>query len=89
MTCKKCFHYEACNKFAIHLGLPTTDQLGSHNYCGCYKNAAVVVEVVRCKDCERRNGFGCPAFCGGMNLDDEDFCSFGERRSEDADKARK
>lgn len=40
---------------------------------------ADVVEVVRCKDCKRRNGFGCPAFVGGMNLDDEDFCSFGEK----------
>lgn len=40
---------------------------------------ADVSEIVRCKDCTRRNGYGCPAYIGGVNLDDEDFCSFGEK----------
>lgn len=45
MTCKECFHYDACNSISIKLGLPTTDQLGTYNYCGCYKNASDMVEI--------------------------------------------
>lgn len=43
------------------------------------KATADMVEVVRCKDCKIRNAYGCPAFCGGNNVDDNDYCSFAER----------
>ena len=47
------------------------------------------VPVVRCKDCQYRDeakvnkkGFLiCPA--SGMEITDDDFCSYGERRSDD------
>lgn len=46
------------------------------------------VEVVRCKDCKRRNPFGeCshPMMCSDdsqayLQVSDNDFCSYGERR---------
>lgn len=43
---------------------------------------ADVVEVVRCRDCSHRNP--CCHKCLRDNLwhDDEDFCSFGERKEE-------
>ena len=53
---------------------------------------ADVVEVVRCKDCEFRGTDDCPnsyyseyegAYVDSMN--DDDFCSYGERRKENAE----
>ena len=46
------------------------------------KSTADVVEVVRCRDCKLRNAYGCPVFCGGINLGDDDYCSFAERVEE-------
>ena len=54
--------------------------------------AADVVEVVRCRDCiyfddatVNRKGFViCPAI--GMEITDDDFCSYGERRESDVSK---
>ena len=56
--------------------------------------AADVVEVVRCKDCKYRvdDWAGCGPCCGNLNagmtasveLKDDDFCSYGERRDKDA-----
>ena len=49
--------------------------------------AADVVEVVRCKDCiiSYCNSDG-DFVCGrtGVNVDDDDFCSYGERRDNNA-----
>ena len=45
MTCKDCIHYNACNKFSTRLGLPTTDMLGSENYCGCFTDKSRYIEV--------------------------------------------
>ena len=53
--------------------------------------AVDAVEVVRCKDCVywpkakvNRKGFLiCPA--SGMEITAKDFCSYGERRTDDAD----
>ena len=49
---------------------------------------ADVVEVVRCKDCYLRNTEACPFCfwdCGELMgyTEDNDFCSYGERRKED------
>ena len=63
--------------------------------CEDIGNAPTVdaVEVVRCKDCKHRVvGFGGDDFvCGnpyygmasGVELRDDDFCSYGERRTDD------
>ena len=83
MTCKDCFHYNACNKFAANLGLPTTDKVGANEFCGCYKSAADVVEVVRCKDCAvpHNRWTGCPKMNGTI-MPPDGFCSFGERKAD-------
>ena len=63
---------------------------GVEECCNLVENfpAADVVEVVRCKDCEyfrkaedNGNGF---LVCSvtGMEIFEEDFCSYGERRAE-------
>lgn len=50
--------------------------------------AADAVEVVRCKDCKYRfknnghNKHGCPIVDANIWMDDDSFCSFGERRCE-------
>lgn len=49
-TCEAC----KCNKVCNH------DKFGFEN-CGNYISEDVV-EVVRCKDCEHRETFGCPMY---------------------------
>lgn len=50
--------------------------------------AADVVEVVRCKDCKHRKTENCSMYvecdCGSQHTweCDNDFCSYGERRSD-------
>ena len=49
--------------------------------------AVDAVEVVRCKDCERRTqSCGMVLHCSlnGIQVDDDDFCSYGERVKKDA-----
>lgn len=52
--------------------------------------AADVVEVVRCKDCKycdyKSNVIGCACFMGGLlrNTKENGYCSFGERRDDNA-----
>lgn len=57
------------------------------------ENAVDVVEVVRCKDCQHRitdEDYVCGHYCvkrpsnGGYFCEDDDFCSYGERREENA-----
>ena len=69
-------------------------EIGYHNGLTMAKSigltapAADVVAVVRCKDCRysdeayiNERGFTiCPA--SGMEITDDDFCSYGERRSD-------
>ena len=42
------------------------------------------VEVVRCKDCKKVNVGGLSLYCSltGMPMDEDDFCSYGERKTE-------
>lgn len=42
--------------------------------------SADVVEVVRCKDCDHRIDRECQIF--DMLMNDDDYCSYGERRSD-------
>ena len=50
-------------------------------------HAADVVEVVRCKDCKHYRNTDCGYMCGfwedWLPTEDDDFCSYGERRGEE------
>lgn len=76
--CEKCLYKENCQFLATHKGAIVAD-------CTAYKDAANVVEVVRCKDCYLRNTEACPFCfwdCGELMgyTEDNDFCSYGERK---------
>ena len=77
-TCKDCIHYEICDIMADQYGIPKVPS----SQCGFYKNTTDVVEVVRCKDCKYycpyNNGY-CTHGTGLMALDENQFCSYGER----------
>jgi hypothetical protein len=47
-----------------------------------YAPAADVVEVVRCKDCKRRNPVGSKCLRDNLWHGDSDFCSYGERKEQ-------
>lgn len=40
------------------------------------------IEVVRCKDCVRKKSLDCPMFISGVKIDDDGFCHYGERGTE-------
>lgn len=76
MTCKDCYHYEACSGYLIsdldkdvwdYCAKGKTDEIPDiEDRCSEFKNKADVVEVVRCKDCEHLriiNGKGLYAYC--------------------------
>ena len=46
-------------------------------------DSGVLVEVVRCKDCIYHNVPPCPMRLSLNWTNDNDFCSYGERRSEE------
>lgn len=82
MTCKDCVHYEVCA-----YDNATTEY--SH-LCAFVKPKADFVEVVRCKDCKRRNTANCALWCATMNDSIyirehgvEFWCAFGERKESD------
>ena len=58
----------------------------------CNLPTADVVQVVRCKDCIHRDPEDKKCDCsfqamgGILPMDDDDFCSYGERRKEDEEK---
>lgn len=81
-SCKNCIHRDFCN---IH-GYIDADE------CGCFKDKADFVEVVRCKDCKHFDStqyFGekikyCQMHTNSAEddfcrMEDNDFCSYGER----------
>lgn len=75
MKCQECIHNEMC--YATH-----TDD--SHACCN-FKNAADVVEVVRCRDCREYTPVeGGKPLCAlhSIGVAYDDFCSYAERRSE-------
>ena len=49
-TCGDCIHAKVCER----LNILTEWIRDNAAYCKLFKNAADVVEVVRCKDCTRR-----------------------------------
>lgn len=78
MTCKDCIHYEVCP-----LGLAVK---GSTGTCLKFKNNADFVEVVRCKDCrmfvdnKEAKVTYCTRECKNITVNEDDFCSYGERK---------
>lgn len=44
---------------------------------------ADVVEVVRCKECKHRNPYGSKCLRDNLWHDDEDYCSYGERKEQE------
>ena len=58
MTCRECFHWEACKSVlenATGFKLPE-DFKGGAERCDLFVSTADVVEVVRCKDCKYWKG---------------------------------
>ena len=82
-TCGECIHAVICKKVNGSGFSPNNIA-----YCGVFKNAADVVEVVRCKDCKKweeiKHGQGwCTGFAPSDVFSDYDyFCSNGERKND-------
>lgn len=80
--CGDCLYFGFCKKYVDpEETFPEID-----GGCHVFKNKDAFVEVVRCKDCTywdkavvNKKGFLiCPA--SGMEIQADDFCSYGERR---------
>ena len=84
MTCKECFHYEACKTMLESMGY-IVDGEGEYAslVCNEFHAATDVVEVVRCKDCKNWED-GWLGYCTKCHaaMDYNAFCSYGERREE-------
>ncbi len=83
--CKDCIHYEICDEYVS----PCESFPEVEGGCKCFKNAADVVEVVRCKDCKHYGGvvYGgvCRKYSGyetKVCTDKDHYCSYGERKDE-------
>ena len=90
-TCGDCIHAKICEHIPVLTGFDKNNTA----YCQSFRNAADVVEVVRCKDCEnfadaKGKDSGKPCGYGQCKLPTgirgivcaDDFCSFGERRED-------
>lgn len=77
MTCKNCIHDRVCP----HLKDTEAEK------CGAYTDKANYVEVVRCKDCRYASkctdGYYMCKVDHRLAHDETDFCSYGERRTDD------
>lgn len=77
--CEECLHYDLCNA----LELNGIDKVPA-SACGCYKNAADVVEVVRCRDCkyseiDENYNLWCTFYNGKIREMPNGYCWHGER----------
>ena len=79
MTCKDCIHFEVC-PMADDTEYISEDVLKED--CHDFKNKADFVEVVRCRECGFYQNGEYKNFCRktGFETNDDDFCSYGERR---------
>lgn len=84
-NCKKCFHYKACKEIASHNGYG--DICYTESQCKNFIFIDDVLKVVRCRECihrdpEDKKCDGSFQAKGGIfPMSDDDFCSYGERRS--------
>lgn len=88
--CKECLHFDVCEALENGNGIKKVHPI----QCGCFKDKADVVKVVRCKDCKFRRPrnksekniyFEDVLICESCQMADEpcavcdtDFCSYGE-----------
>ncbi len=80
MSCEKCIHIDVCEGYGVPYE-PCKDN---------YKNAADVVEVVRCKNCEHKTTITDAITKKTSNIcllgealnfvDENDYCSRGKRK---------
>lgn len=83
--CGECIHYEVCELYVS----PNESFPEVEGGCGLFKSTADVIEVVRCKDCVKRDTGECAmsyeCSCGGQWSWEVDngFCVFGERKSQE------
>jgi hypothetical protein len=82
--CKDCIHYDCCGEWTSK---ETLDNFSPEQPCKVFKNAADVVEVCRCKDCDfaKENGttedfnyYDCALYRDMRK--GSDFCNYGKRR---------
>jgi hypothetical protein len=92
-TCKDCIHFVACVDFLFsdydccENIEKSKEKHANDEACAHFKPTADAVEVVRCRDCKLRYTEGGPMMawdCGELmgETEDNDYCSYGERRSE-------
>ena len=80
--CLRCFHSYVCEQFNEHRDVKNDK---CHFYNDHFVPYADVAPVVRCRECKYRfknNGhdkIGCPIIDTNIWMDDDDFCSHGER----------
>lgn len=87
--CKKCFHFQVCAQVMKNQLKIRNIMLKEENpECEHFVNVANVVEVVRCKDCKLGNLIeddeGGHVECLDYDFEPNDFCAYGERKSEQA-----
>lgn len=92
-TCSDCIHADVCEQNPLY----TEFSRDNPAYCEGFKDKSKLVAVVRCKDCQQFEPT-CPGYgyCyhwdyeEGMSpneVEDDDFCSYGERRTDNERKA--
>ena len=83
-TCKDCINYNDCIKRGDLAAINLTED--SERKCDLFKNKDDFVEVVRCRNCEKRIGESITGetFCliHEVSVPYDYYCASGERRSE-------
>ena len=70
--CKDCLHYEACSAFSKIINAAMDVEKGCEHYTR---------QLVRCYECKKNgNDEDCPLLSMMQYTEDDDFCSYGERR---------
>lgn len=72
--CKDCIHCDVCENVILKLSAL------EYGKCKHFITKTDVAEVVRCKDCKHRNPYGSKCLRDNLWHDDDDFCSYGERK---------
>ena len=81
-TCNDCLHLDVCY-MVEHYGVDIAEERQEYD-CYQFKNRSDYKKVVRCKNCKHRyTAASGVIFCTQhltMSANDDDFCSYGERR---------
>ena len=57
---------------------------GINNYCAeIIKLPSAQPEIIHCRECRWRNDFGHWLGCPVLNVDDDNYCSYAERRTDE------